>query len=279
MSRPPEFLPLSDAAARAVAGPGSRHAALIEDAFKVLVETPGGGVSVDGDARARGLAKRAIAALAAQADAGAVADQNAVAHEPPAQTRRVGHRHQQEVRVRGRERVAALGELGAEIGALLEHQPPRLLGVVVVLERGARVSRDTFQLDLDTLWRPNRASYGFHDLHSRGRHIAPWISAAGWSATARTRRTMVPAMMTTAAPRGIADSHSASSCDASCATRKSGSQLGTEYATRCAMARGTTMSIASSPQAAGAITRKPSRHAVRRVITTPAVISPSVMTP
>lgn len=49
---------------------------------------------------------------------------------------------------------------------------------VVVLERGARVSRDTFQLDLDTLWRPHRASYGFHDLHSRGRHIAPWISAA-----------------------------------------------------------------------------------------------------
>ena len=71
MSRPPEFLPLSDAAARAIAGPGSRHAALIEDAFKVLVETPGGGVSVDGDARARGLAKRAIAALAAQADSGA----------------------------------------------------------------------------------------------------------------------------------------------------------------------------------------------------------------
>jgi phosphate starvation-inducible PhoH-like protein len=71
LSRPPEFLPLSDAAARAVAGPGSRHAALIEDAFKVLVETPGGGVSVDGDARARGLAKRAIASIAAQADAGA----------------------------------------------------------------------------------------------------------------------------------------------------------------------------------------------------------------
>ena len=71
MSRIPEFLPLSDAASRAVAGPGSRHAALIEDAFKVLVETPGGGVSVDGDGRARGLAKRAIAALAAQADSGA----------------------------------------------------------------------------------------------------------------------------------------------------------------------------------------------------------------
>ncbi|MBI1404682.1 MAG: AAA family ATPase [Caulobacter sp.] len=70
MSRPPEFLTLSDAAARAVAGPGSRHTALIEDAFKVLVETPGGGVSLSGDTRARSLAKRAIATLAAQADAG-----------------------------------------------------------------------------------------------------------------------------------------------------------------------------------------------------------------
>ncbi len=71
MSRTPEFLPLSDVASRAIAGPGSRHAALIEDAFKVLVETPGGGVSVAGDGRARGLAKRAIASLAAQADSGA----------------------------------------------------------------------------------------------------------------------------------------------------------------------------------------------------------------
>jgi len=71
MSRPPEFLALSDEAARAVSGPGSRHAALIEDAFKVLIETPGGGVSVQGDARGRGQAKRAIATLAALIDAGA----------------------------------------------------------------------------------------------------------------------------------------------------------------------------------------------------------------
>ena len=34
MSRAPEFIALSDAAVRAVAGVGSRHAALIEDAFK-----------------------------------------------------------------------------------------------------------------------------------------------------------------------------------------------------------------------------------------------------
>ena len=60
MSKSPEFIPLSDAAARAVAGAASRHAALIEDAFDVLVETPGGGVSVSGDTKARGAAKRAI---------------------------------------------------------------------------------------------------------------------------------------------------------------------------------------------------------------------------
>jgi phosphate starvation-inducible PhoH-like protein len=70
MSRPPEFLPLSDEAVRAVSGPGGRHAALIEDAFKVLIETPGGGVSLDGDARARGQARAAVALLAEEADAG-----------------------------------------------------------------------------------------------------------------------------------------------------------------------------------------------------------------
>jgi phosphate starvation-inducible PhoH-like protein len=70
LSRPPEFLPLSDAASRAVAGPGSRHAALIEDAFHVLLETPGGGVSVAGDSRARAGAKRAVQMLADRADSG-----------------------------------------------------------------------------------------------------------------------------------------------------------------------------------------------------------------
>lgn len=75
MSRPPEFLPLSDEAARAVYGPGGRHAALIEDAFKVLIETPGGGVSVQGDARGRAQAKRAIQTLAEIVDAGAEASE------------------------------------------------------------------------------------------------------------------------------------------------------------------------------------------------------------
>ncbi|MEO8813096.1 MAG: PhoH family protein [Caulobacteraceae bacterium] len=67
MSRgPPEFLPLADEAVRAVAGPGGRHAALIEDAFHVLVETPGGGVSLNGEAKARRNAKQAIETLAAR---------------------------------------------------------------------------------------------------------------------------------------------------------------------------------------------------------------------
>jgi phosphate starvation-inducible PhoH-like protein len=67
-----EFVPLSDAALRAVSGPNSRHAALLEDAFHVLVETPGGGVSLSGDTKARTGAKRAVQAIAKSADAGAV---------------------------------------------------------------------------------------------------------------------------------------------------------------------------------------------------------------
>jgi phosphate starvation-inducible PhoH-like protein len=70
-----EFLPLSDAALRAVSGPNSRHAALLEDAFQVLVETPGGGVSLSGDARGRAAAKRAVQALGARADAGVGVDE------------------------------------------------------------------------------------------------------------------------------------------------------------------------------------------------------------
>ena len=70
MSRAPEFIPLSDVAARAVSGANSRHAALIEDAFGVLVETPGGGVSVSGDSKSRGQAKKAVQAIAERADQG-----------------------------------------------------------------------------------------------------------------------------------------------------------------------------------------------------------------
>jgi phosphate starvation-inducible PhoH-like protein len=70
VSRAPEFITLSDAASRAVAGANSRHAALIEDAFNVLVETPGGGVSLSGDSKGRAQAKKAVQAIAERADQG-----------------------------------------------------------------------------------------------------------------------------------------------------------------------------------------------------------------
>ena len=53
-----------------MAGANSRHAALIEDAFDVLVETPGGGVSLTGDAKGRAQAKKAVQAIAERADQG-----------------------------------------------------------------------------------------------------------------------------------------------------------------------------------------------------------------
>jgi len=61
---PSEFLALPDDAVRAVSGPAGRHAALIEDAFHVLMETPGGGVSLNGEAKARRGARQAIETLA-----------------------------------------------------------------------------------------------------------------------------------------------------------------------------------------------------------------------
>jgi len=72
------FLPLSDAAVRAVSGPHSRHAALIEDAFKVLMETPGGGVRVRGDAGGREKARRAVTLIARRIETGAGVDESDV---------------------------------------------------------------------------------------------------------------------------------------------------------------------------------------------------------
>jgi len=62
-----DFLPLADTATRAVAGPRGRHAALIEDAFQVMVETPGGGVRFTGDAPGRARARRVAETLAERA--------------------------------------------------------------------------------------------------------------------------------------------------------------------------------------------------------------------
>ncbi len=65
-----EFVALPDKALRAVCGPNSRHTALIEDAFSVLIEAPGGGISIAGHARDRARVKEVIAALADTATAG-----------------------------------------------------------------------------------------------------------------------------------------------------------------------------------------------------------------
>ena len=71
MARETEFLALDDAALRAVIGPNSRHVALIEDAFKVLIEAPGGGVTINGSPKDRAQAKRVVQTLADRAGAGA----------------------------------------------------------------------------------------------------------------------------------------------------------------------------------------------------------------
>ena len=65
-----EFVPLNDAALRAVCGANNRNTALIEDACSVLIETPGGGVSVGGHPRDRARAKEVIAAIEIMAAAG-----------------------------------------------------------------------------------------------------------------------------------------------------------------------------------------------------------------
>jgi len=70
MARGSEFHELSDRALRAVLGPHSRHVALIEDAFKVLIEAPGGGVSINGSTRDRSAARAVVETLAARAEQG-----------------------------------------------------------------------------------------------------------------------------------------------------------------------------------------------------------------
>jgi phosphate starvation-inducible PhoH-like protein len=70
LSRAPEFVALSAEGLRAVAGARNRHTALIEDAFGVLVETPGGGVALSGDAKSRRAAKSAVETIATRADQG-----------------------------------------------------------------------------------------------------------------------------------------------------------------------------------------------------------------
>ena len=55
---------------RAAWGPNGRHAALFEDAFDVLLETPGGGVTLNGKAESRRRARKALEIVADRANAG-----------------------------------------------------------------------------------------------------------------------------------------------------------------------------------------------------------------
>ena len=63
-------MPLSEAGVRAAWGQNGRHAALFEEAFDVLLETPGGGVTLNGKADSRRRARQAIENVAARADQG-----------------------------------------------------------------------------------------------------------------------------------------------------------------------------------------------------------------
>ncbi|ESQ90518.1 phosphate starvation protein PhoH [Asticcacaulis sp. AC460] len=65
-----DFIPLTDACVLAVAGPSERYLAMVEGAFKVLVEMPGGGLIVSGDARARQKARSVIVAMSDLYDRG-----------------------------------------------------------------------------------------------------------------------------------------------------------------------------------------------------------------
>jgi len=65
-----DFIPLSEACVLAVVGPSERYLAMIEGAYNVLIEMPGGGLVVSGEARARQKARAVIEALAGLYDQG-----------------------------------------------------------------------------------------------------------------------------------------------------------------------------------------------------------------
>jgi len=65
-----DFINLSDPCVLAVVGPSERYLAMIEGAYHVLVEMPGGGLVVSGDARARQKVRAVITTLADMYDQG-----------------------------------------------------------------------------------------------------------------------------------------------------------------------------------------------------------------
>ena len=48
---------------------------------------------------------------------------------------------------------------------------------VLVLERGPWVSRETHEVDLDSLWNPDKHRFGMNELRPRGDNIVPWVGA------------------------------------------------------------------------------------------------------
>ena len=65
-----DFIPLSEACVLAIVGPSERYLAMIEGAYKVLIEMPGGGLVVSGEARGRQKARAVIEDLAGLYDQG-----------------------------------------------------------------------------------------------------------------------------------------------------------------------------------------------------------------
>ncbi len=65
-----DFIPLSEACVLAIVGPSERYLAMIEGAYNVLIEMPGGGLVVSGEARARQKARGVIETLAGLYDQG-----------------------------------------------------------------------------------------------------------------------------------------------------------------------------------------------------------------
>jgi len=65
-----DFLSMTEDCVLAVVGPSERYLSLIEGAYQVLVEMPGGGLIVSGDARGRQKAKTVLVALAELYDQG-----------------------------------------------------------------------------------------------------------------------------------------------------------------------------------------------------------------
>ena len=49
---------------------------------------------------------------------------------------------------------------------------------VTVLERGPWITRETHEVDLDSLWDPKRHRYGMNEFKPRGRNIIPWLGSA-----------------------------------------------------------------------------------------------------